>query len=67
MPWKKGPMPAGTFNWGGVVTKDCPKGGFYFADFRGDHVLLNDGRRIEAADVVLYDNELEVPTSKDEQ
>lgn len=62
--WKKGPLPAGSYNWGGVVLKgDRPDAGFYFADFCGDHVVLcPDGKRVEAADVALYDNSLELPS-----
>lgn len=57
--WQPGPMPPGTWNWGGVVTKDdC----FLFADFHGDHVIGYPGeKRIEAADVVQYSNCLEWP------
>ena len=62
--WKAGPMPPGTFNWGGVVIKgEADKGGFHFADFRGDHVVLpaDNSRRVEAADVLLYCNSIPVP------
>lgn len=63
--WKKGPLPPGTWNWGGIVvgprTRD-PVSGFYFADFRGDHVLrLPDNERVEAADVLYYNNSLDLP------
>lgn len=63
MNWKSGPLPAGTWNWGGVVLKgDDPKNGFYFADFCGDHVkLCPDGRRIEPDGIQLYTNCLELP------
>lgn len=61
--WKSGPLPPSTYNWGGVVLKgDAPSAGFYFADFCGDHVkLCPDGRRVEADDVALYTNCLELP------
>lgn len=39
--WKQGPLPPGTYNWGGVVRAgDDPTKGFYFADFLGDKVEL---------------------------
>jgi hypothetical protein len=64
MSWMKGPLPAGTYNWGGVVPKGMT-GGFLFADFAGDHVMAyglgTEGKRIEAADVEWYDNHLELP------
>jgi hypothetical protein len=63
--WKQGPLPAKTYNWGAVVTADSGSG-FYFADFHGDHVLVFDKpgaapRRVEASEVLLYDNSLTVP------
>lgn len=39
--WKKGPLPAGTWNWGAIVT-DSVRAGFYFADFMGDHAMAYD-------------------------
>lgn len=61
MAWKKGPLPAGTWNWGGVV----PVGetsGFYFADFCGDHVeVVPGGKVLKPEEVALYDNGLELP------
>lgn len=65
--WKPGPMPAGTWNWGAVVTKDTIAGnGFYFADFMGDHVMVYKGTfpdkaRVEAADVLWFNNSIELP------
>lgn len=61
--WKTGPLPSDTWNWGGVVVKgEDSAHGFRFADFCGDHVLLcPSGKRIEAADVALYNNCLELP------
>ena len=68
MAWKPGPLPANTWHWGGVVLKSEPSTGFYFADFCGDHVKIQDStfrfdRRVEAHDVALYDNGLELPPS----
>lgn len=77
MAWKQGPLPPGTYYWGGVVPVGEEKsyGGFYFADFHGDHVLLpmltdekGDQRRLEADQVAWYDNSLELaPTGKGRQ
>lgn len=69
--WKPGPLPPNTWNWGGVVPVDEVGGGFYFADFCGDHVKLvsdgktlpKEGRILKAHEVALYDNSLEVPPS----
>lgn len=61
MAWKKGPLPAGTYYWGGVVKVGQGTTGFYFADFRGDHVTTPDGERIEADEVAFYDNSLRLP------
>ncbi len=59
--WKNGPLPANTWNWGAVVTKDTGNG-FYFADFMGDHVLVYPGKeRVEAADILQYNNCIELP------
>jgi hypothetical protein len=65
MAWEEGPLPAGTWNWGGVVPHDAlAHGGFFFADFRGDHVVMNPGdakeRRLEPHEVKYYDNGLTV-------
>lgn len=67
--WHKGPLPADTWNWGGVVPVGSnPRHGFYFADFRGDHALISksvDGvsvwERIEAADIAFFNNSLPMP------
>lgn len=70
MAWQKGPMPPGTYNWGGVVTKELAgKSGFYFADFRGDHVVLcpdtnGTPKRVEAADILWFDNSLTLPPTE---
>lgn len=68
--WKRGPMPPNTWGWGGVVPKGFESStGFYFADFKGDHVeTVSTGRmanmRVEAADVVWYTNCLTLPPRK---
>lgn len=65
--WRKGPLPPDTYNWGGVVPvgEESPYG-FYFADFRGDHVILEDGKntRLEADQVAWFNNCLELPGAK---
>lgn len=60
--WKKGPLPADTYYWGGVVL-DGMTSGFYFADFCGDHVRI-DGTRHEAVEVVWYNNCLQLPPDR---
>jgi hypothetical protein len=70
MAWKKGPLPAGTYNWGGVVpVGSSGSGGFYFADFQGDKVVINpntpEEKTLKADEVEWYDNSLELaPTGK---
>jgi hypothetical protein len=66
MAWKRGPLPPGTYNWGGVVPAGEDTGyGFYFADFRGDHVVMLPGdpqeRTLKPHEVAWYDNGLELP------
>lgn len=69
MAWQKGPMPAGTYNWGGVVPAgEGMTGGFYFADFHGDHVILvgsglgkTPDRVLQPEEVAWFDNGLELP------
>ncbi len=65
MSWKRGPLPAGTWNWGGVVPFDMKGTGFFFADFKGNHVeiLKADGtiRRLEPHEVIWYNNALDLP------
>lgn len=62
MAWKKGPLPADTWKWGGVVKKgEKPEDGFRFAAFCGDHVELEDGTKLTAEQVDYYDNSLESP------
>lgn len=62
--WKSGPLPKGTYGWGGVTLESAdPKAGFQFADFCGDHVKLpyKNNERIEAHDVGTYNNALTYP------
>jgi hypothetical protein len=62
MAWHKGPLPPGTWMWGAIVPKGLEGEGFYFADFMGDHVITYPGeKRVEAADVVYYTNDIEMP------
>jgi hypothetical protein len=70
MAWKRGPLPAGTWGWGGIVPhevdgKPFGGGGFYFADFHGDHVVMLPGdpqeRTLKPHEVAWYDNGLELP------
>ncbi len=63
MEWKQGPLPPGTFGWGGVTTADSGNG-FFFADFHGDHVETTIGQRLEPADVLMYNNGLTLPSGK---
>lgn len=67
--WKRGPLPADTYMWGGVVPHINADGtpfkgdGFYFADFCGDHVIIcPDGRKLLAHEVAMYNNCLELPS-----
>jgi hypothetical protein len=62
MAWRAGPMPMGTYWWGGIVLVGQSLDGFYFADFQGDHCLIvPGGKRVEAADVAYYNNSLMPP------
>lgn len=58
--WKEGPLPPDTWWWGGVVLNDM-KFGFYYAEFHGDHATLENGKRVEADEIALYDNSLIPP------
>lgn len=67
--WHKGPLPAETWNWGGVVPVGSdPHVGFYFADFQGDHVLIQKSInglcvwvRIQPEEVAYFNNCLSMP------
>lgn len=60
--WRKGPLPADSWYWGGLVPADLHGSGFYYADFRGDHAILTPGdRKIEAADIAWYNNCIDMP------
>lgn len=61
MAWKQGPLPANTWNWGGVVPVKHGSYGFFFADFYGDHVVVDGIGIIKAEDVAWYDNSIELP------
>lgn len=65
MAWMRGPLPPDTWWYGGVVPVGYTGNGFYFADFRGDHVRIMDGseppRVLKAAEVAWYDNSLDLP------
>jgi hypothetical protein len=57
--WKQGPLPKDTYNYGAIILAGAdPKAGFVFADFQGDHVILQDGNntRVEAYGVGWYNN-----------
>lgn len=61
--WRPGPLPEGTYYWGGVVLKGDGRG-FRFADFCGSHVIYMADfgyERAEADQVVWYDNGLTEP------
>jgi hypothetical protein len=66
MAWLPGPMPANTWGWGGVkLIEQGSTTGFYFADFKGDHVLINNGKkRIDPHDVAYFDNSITLPPEK---
>lgn len=69
MAWQKGPLPPGTYNWGGVVPTSGAGDGFYFADFKGDHVEIVDTDRttphavwsLKPDEVAWFDNSIELP------
>ncbi len=62
--WKKGPLPKDTYQWGGAVPFDGAGGGFYFADFQGDHCTLDTGRVLQAHEVAWYNNCLDLPPTE---
>lgn len=67
--WKDGPLPPDTWHWGGVVLKEMDGPGkdygFHFADFRGDHVVINPyteyARTVKPEEVLKYNNTLHLP------
>lgn len=68
MAWKKGPLPRGSYGWGGVVPFDHEGTGFYFADFDGDKTTAYTGagdRVLQPHEVKWYDNSLELPPEDD--
>jgi len=66
--WKKGPLPANTWQWGGVMLQGEGTNSLWFADFCGDHVKLfgrKDKPRAEAREIAYYNNSLVSPLPKD--
>jgi hypothetical protein len=60
--WQKGPLPPGTYHWGGVVPVGQESTGFYFADFCGDHVKICPGDSVLKPDeVAWFNNCLDLP------
>jgi len=59
--WKPGPLPPGTYGWGGVQVVGRHESGFSYADFCGDHVKLEDGETIKPEQVNQYNNCLDLP------
>jgi hypothetical protein len=64
--WERGPLPPDTYDWGGVVpVGERLNGGFYFADFRGDHVEIYPGgsavRVLQPHEVAWFNNGLKLP------
>ena len=69
MSWKKGPLPPDTWNWGAVVPTDgSAHPGFFFADFKGDHVVVigsayEEGLILEPDQIAWYNNSIDLPPS----
>lgn len=73
MAWQKGPLPPDTYNWGGVVPTSHNGSGFFFADFCGDHVKVEDYEQLpsgghkrkvvilKADEVAWWNNTLDLP------
>lgn len=70
--WYRGPLPAGTYNWGAVVLASNPPGTCYMADFAGDHakvqctdlpgkVVSGGTIRVEANEILAYTNAIPLP------
>jgi hypothetical protein len=64
--WREGPLPKDTYNWGGVVIAGSEGPGFYFADFRGDHVIAlgadnGKDRVLQPHEVKYYNNTITLP------
>lgn len=59
--WRVGPLPPDIWHYGGVVLRGYP-GGFFFADFCGDHAtLVPGGGRVEPDEVEMWCNCLVLP------
>jgi hypothetical protein len=71
MAWKKGPLPKGTYYWGGVILHDQPSNsGFFFAGFNDDHAVLpsvngEPERKVLPHEIRLYDNSIQLPVPKE--
>lgn len=66
--WKKGPLPPGTWHWGGVVLQGDNPTFFHFADFRGNHAIIYPGNRAVGPDEIkFYCNCLEMPPQDEAQ
>jgi hypothetical protein len=68
MAWQSGPLPKDTYGWGGVVPfagvipEFSPGGGFLFADFHGDKVVIcPGGKELQPHEVAMFDNCLTLP------
>lgn len=58
--WTEGPLPSGTYGFGGVVP--VGEGSFRFADFCGDHAKCCPGGMVLLPDqVAFYNNGLTLP------
>lgn len=66
--WKLGPLPKGTYNFGGVVLSRHISSlshtiqGFEFADFSGNGGKLAGGEEFDGCDVLAYNNSIITPT-----
>ena len=69
--WKKGPMPKGTYGWGGVVPHaEKELSGFFMAGFNGDTVTAygaDDGkdRVLKDWEVAWYCNPIQSPPPRE--
>lgn len=70
--WHQGPLPPKTYWWGAVVlTNNLPTSGFYFADFKGDHVILHGGdrkgKKVDADQIQYWNNSIRLPVIEPKQ
>ncbi len=65
MAWKKGPLPPETYQWGAVVPQWAGGDFFYFAEFLGDHCMINPGsptaKKLAPEQVLFWDNSIVLP------